>query len=184
MGHISVLSVMSVFNSPQENTMPNTTANFTVIETKSAVQTEALGRRLAAVLPPGAVVTLYGNLGAGKTVLARGVARGMGITEPVTSPTFAIVQEYRAPHDRWFYHLDLYRIRDDADALAFGIEEYLFNPASVTVVEWPERIPGLLADTGPDGKSAADLVFPIHIESLDETHRRFKLPAGLELPPA
>jgi len=162
--------------------MPNTSSHSTIIETKNADQTEALGRRLAAILPPGAVITLYGNLGAGKSVLARGIARGMGITEPVTSPTFAIVQEYRAPHDRWFYHLDLYRIRNDADALAFGIEEYLFNPAAITVIEWPERIPGLLADVGPDGKPAAELVVPIHIESLDETHRRFKLPAGLVQP--
>ena len=158
-----------------------TNTNFTLIETSDATGTEALGRRLAGVLPPGAVLTLYGNLGAGKTVLARGIARGLGITEPVTSPTFTIVQEYRAADERWFYHLDLYRIRDDADALAFGIEEYLFNPAAITVVEWPERIPGLLADVGPDGRPAAELVFPVHIESLDENRRTFRLPAGLNL---
>ena len=161
--------------------MPNSSPNFTIIETADAAGTEALGRRLAGVLPPGAVLTLYGDLGAGKTVLARGIARGLGITEPVTSPTFTIVQEYRAPGGRWLYHLDLYRIRDDADALAFGVEEYLFNPAAITVVEWPERIPGLLADVGPDGRSAAALLFPIHLESLDETRRVFRLPAGVWL---
>ena len=154
-----------------------TTTPFTILQTSCAEETEALGRRLAALLPPGAVVTLYGNLGAGKTVLARGIARGLGVAEPVTSPTFASVQEYRAPGGRWFYHLDLYRIRDDSDALAFGIEEYLFNPAAVTVVEWPERIPGLLADTGPDGMPACNLLFPVHIDSLDETRRRFRIPA-------
>ena len=161
--------------------MANPSANFTIIETADAAETEALGCRLAGVLPPGAVLTLYGDLGAGKTVLARGIARGLGISEPVTSPTFTIVQEYRAPDDRWLYHLDLYRIRDDIDALAFGIEEYLFNPAAITVVEWPERIPGLLADVGPDGRPAAELVFPVHIESLDETRRTFRLPSGLKL---
>ncbi len=160
--------------------MTTSSTNQHIVETSGAEETEVLGRRLAAVLPPGAVLTLYGNLGAGKTVLARGIARGLGVTEPVTSPTFAIVQEYRAPGGRWFYHLDLYRIRDDADALAFGIEEYLFNPAAVTVVEWPERIPGLLADAGPDGRPAAERLFPVHIESLDESRRRFRLPAALK----
>jgi tRNA A37 threonylcarbamoyladenosine biosynthesis protein TsaE len=60
----------------------------------------------------------------------------------------------------------------------------VFNPAAVTVVEWPERIPGLLADTGPDGRPAAERLFPVHIESLDETRRRFRLPASLKPPSA
>jgi tRNA threonylcarbamoyladenosine biosynthesis protein TsaE len=103
-----------------------------------------LGTALAAQLRPGAVVALHGDLGAGKTVLSRGVARGLGITEPVTSPTFTVVQEYRTGGGNWFYHLDMYRISDEQAALAFGIEEYLFAPQAIALVEWPERIAGLL----------------------------------------
>jgi len=150
----------------------------------SPAATEEFGRRLAQVLPPGSVVSLHGTLGAGKTVFARGVARGLGITEPVTSPTFAIVQEYRRPHGGWFYHLDLYRIGDDRDACAFGIEEYLFRPEAVTVIEWPERIAGLLAEEQESAGARANpaagpALVPVEIECLDDDRRRLRLPATL-----
>lgn len=106
--------------------------------------TQALGTALASLLRNGQVVALHGDLGAGKTVLSRGVARGLGITEAVTSPTFTVAQEYQAPDGRRFNHLDMYRIDDERSALAFGIEEYLFDPDAITLVEWPERIAGLL----------------------------------------
>lgn len=106
--------------------------------------TQALGTLLASFLHDGQVVALYGNLGAGKTVLSRGVARGLGIDEAVTSPTFTVAQEYQASSGRRFNHLDMYRIDDERSALAFGIEEYLFDPGAVTLVEWPERIAKLL----------------------------------------
>ncbi len=106
--------------------------------------TQALGAALASLLRNGQVVALHGDLGAGKTVLSRGVARGLGITEAVTSPTFTVAQEYQAPDGRRFNHLDMYRIDDERSALAFGIEEYLFDPDAITLVEWPERIAGLL----------------------------------------
>ena len=152
--------------------------------TASPAATEELGRRLAHVLPPGSVVPLYGTLGAGKTVFARGVARGLGITEPVTSPTFAIVQEYRRPDGGWFYHLDLYRIGGDRDACAFGIEEYLFRPEAVTVIEWPERIAGLLAAEEDGARAirsavAGPLLVPVEIACLDEDRRRLRLPASV-----
>lgn len=107
--------------------------------------TLALGKMLATILKPASVVALFGDLGAGKTVLSRGIARGLGIQEPVTSPTFTVVQEYRRPDGQWFYHLDMYRINDEQAALAFGIEEFLFVPTAITLVEWPERIARLLA---------------------------------------
>lgn len=103
-----------------------------------------LGSKLARIMHPGQVIALYGDLGAGKTVLSRGFARGLSITEPVTSPTFTVAQEYQAPDGSRFYHLDMYRIDDERSALAFGIEEYLFAPDAVTLVEWPERIEKLL----------------------------------------
>lgn len=121
------------------------------IVTDAVADTEAIGGRLARLLGGGTVVALHGPLGAGKTAFARGIARGLGITEPITSPTFTIAQEYQSPTGLWFYHLDMYRIRDESDALAFGVEEYLFSPGAVTVVEWPERITGLLVPAGPAG---------------------------------
>lgn len=118
------------------------------IVTTSDHATEALGRRLAPLLAPGTVVALQGELGTGKTVLTRGIARGLGITEPLTSPTFTIAQEYQWREHHWLFHLDMYRIDSEEEALAFGIEEYLFAPDGITVIEWPERIQGLLDDPG------------------------------------
>ena len=110
--------------------------------THSADETRALAAKIAAETPNGTVFALNGDLGAGKTVFASGFAAGLGITEPVSSPTFTIVQEY--PYAKgMFFHLDLYRIDGPEAALAFGIDEFLFAGDAVTLVEWPERIDGL-----------------------------------------
>jgi tRNA threonylcarbamoyladenosine biosynthesis protein TsaE len=115
---------------------------------RSEEATLRLGQALAGGLRPGVVLALHGDLGTGKTVLTRGLARGLGIVEPVTSPTFSVVQEYPRADGTFLFHLDLYRISGEAAALAFGIEEYLFALDGVTVVEWPERIAGLLGFPG------------------------------------
>ncbi|MBR6373067.1 MAG: tRNA (adenosine(37)-N6)-threonylcarbamoyltransferase complex ATPase subunit type 1 TsaE [Victivallales bacterium] len=115
-----------------------------IISTNGEEATLALGMRIASLLSFGQTLLLCGELGAGKTVISRGIARGLGITEPVTSPTFTVVQEYRLPKGNMFYHLDMYRIDGEEAALAFGIEDFLFAPNAITLVEWPERIPGLL----------------------------------------
>ncbi len=107
-------------------------------------KTLAMGMALAQSLLDGTVVALVGDLGCGKTVISRGIARGLGITEPVTSPTFTVAQEYRRPDGKYLYHLDMYRISDENAALAFGIDEFLFQPNAITLVEWPEQIGGLL----------------------------------------
>lgn len=107
-------------------------------------QTLAMGIALAPALQDGMVVALVGDLGCGKTVISRGIARGLGITEAVTSPTFTVAQEYRRPDGKFLYHLDMYRIPDEEAALAFGIDEFLFRPNAITLVEWPEQIAGLL----------------------------------------
>lgn len=112
--------------------------------TNSESETEELAARLAKKLSMGTVVALYGNLGAGKTVFSRGIARGLGVSEPVASPTFTIVQEYPLSSNQWLFHLDLYRINDAEAALVFGIDEYLDNPSAILVIEWPERIEELL----------------------------------------
>ena len=111
------------------------------VETASADETVALGRRLAAALGPGDVVALAGDLGAGKTHLAKGVAAGLGVDpSSVTSPTFSLVQEHA---DGALLHLDLYRVESDEQAAGLGLGELLDGDA-IALVEWPERAAGWL----------------------------------------
>jgi tRNA threonylcarbamoyladenosine biosynthesis protein TsaE len=106
-----------------------------------AQQTQRLGARLGELLSPGDVLLLEGELGAGKTVFAQGVAQGLGITDPVTSPTFTLIHEYRGRLP--LYHVDLYRLGNAAEAADLGIEDYLYGEG-VTLVEWPGRAEGVL----------------------------------------
>ena len=108
----------------------------------SEAETEALGRRLAAVLAPGAVVAYRGDLGMGKTAFTRGLARGLGYEGRVTSPTFTIVNEYQGAGLPLF-HFDMYRLEDAGDLFDIGWEDYL-NRGGVCAVEWSERIAGAL----------------------------------------
>lgn len=114
-------------------------------ESYSENETFETGRSLALSAKPGDIYCLDGDLGAGKTVFAKGFADGLGITEPVTSPTFTIVREYesgRLP----FYHFDVYRISDPDEMLAIGYEDYFFGDG-VCLVEWSELIEELIPDT-------------------------------------
>lgn len=107
----------------------------------SAEDTTEIGRVLGAWLRAGDVVLLSGPLGAGKTTLTQGIAAGVGVADYVTSPSFTIVNEYRPKRPRahpTFYHLDLYRISGAAEALDFGLEEYV-GGEGIAVVEWAER---------------------------------------------
>lgn len=113
------------------------------VKTGTPAETFELAKRFAGYLPPGTVVALTGDLGAGKTVFAQGVAAGLGVTAHVTSPTFTIVNEYRGRLP--FYHIDAYRLEDESEILEFGFEEYFFSLA-VTVVEWPEQIEAVLPE--------------------------------------
>ena len=110
--------------------------------TRSPEETEALGARLAGALEPGAVVAFTGDLGAGKTAFVRGLARGLGIRDRVTSPTFTIVNEYeggRLP----LFHFDLYRLGSADELFDIGWEDYLAR-GGVCAVEWSERMEELL----------------------------------------
>ncbi len=110
--------------------------------TDCAEQTEALGADLAGQLQPGTVLAYTGDLGAGKTAFTRGLARGLGITERVTSPTYTIVNEYeggRLP----LFHFDLYRLADEDELYDIGWEDYLAR-SGICAVEWSERAPTLL----------------------------------------
>jgi tRNA threonylcarbamoyladenosine biosynthesis protein TsaE len=109
--------------------------------TKSEEETIALGERLAQRLPSRAVVLLIGNLGAGKTTLAKGIVKGLGAAAPedVSSPTFTLIHEY-GPN---VYHVDLYRLDEEREVETLGLEE-IFEKEAVVLVEWGERFPGLI----------------------------------------
>jgi tRNA threonylcarbamoyladenosine biosynthesis protein TsaE len=114
-----------------------------VFHTASEEETIAFGERLAGRLPRGAVVLLVGNLGAGKTTLAKGIVKGLGAARPeeVSSPTFTLIHEYGSPVA--VYHVDLYRIDSAEDAATLGLDE-LFDSEKVVLIEWGERFPELM----------------------------------------
>jgi tRNA threonylcarbamoyladenosine biosynthesis protein TsaE len=109
----------------------------------SPEETEALGERIAGSLGTGSVVALEGPLGAGKTCLARGIARRFGVEDEVTSPTYTIVSEYRGTLP--FYHIDAYRLEGEEDFESTGAEE-LIHGGGVSVIEWSDRIEKVLPD--------------------------------------
>jgi tRNA threonylcarbamoyladenosine biosynthesis protein TsaE len=113
------------------------------IEVKSLAETEALGRRLAVHLFPGAVVALIGTLGAGKTNLVRAIALGLDIANPaiVNSPTFVLIQEYEARLP--IYHFDAYRLTTEAAFADLGVHEY-FEGSGVCLIEWADKVPASL----------------------------------------
>lgn len=113
-----------------------------VIETTDQKETLTVGEQLGKKAESGTVICVDGDLGVGKTVLAQGIAKGLGVNEPVVSPTFTIVQEYhdgRIP----FYHFDVYRIEDPDEMYEIGFEEYFYGDG-VCMVEWSELIAELL----------------------------------------
>ena len=116
-----------------------------IIETNSAEETFRLGEKLGHLAIPGQIYTLNGDLGVGKTVFTQGVASGLGIKEPVNSPTVTIVQEYedgRMP----FYHFDVYRIGDLEEMEEIGYDDYFFGNG-ICLIEWAELIQELLPET-------------------------------------
>ncbi len=105
----------------------------------SESQTLELGKRLGRLLQKPALILLQGDLGAGKTVFARGIARGLGVdsTIPITSPTFTLMNHYPARLE--LYHFDLYRLSDPDELIELGFDEYAFGDG-ITLVEWPEKL--------------------------------------------
>ena len=115
-----------------------------VIETRSPEETFALGKKIGEMARPGEIYTLTGDLGVGKTVFTQGVAAGLGITEPVSSPTFTIIQEYdsgRLP----FYHFDVYRISDIEEMDEIGYDDYFFGQG-ICLIEWANLIEEILPE--------------------------------------
>lgn len=107
----------------------------------SEADTVALGQAIAAILQPGLVIHLSGDLGAGKTTLARGILRGLGHAAPVKSPTFTLVEPYKISK-LYLYHFDFYRFLDPEELEESGFRDY-FNLDSVCLVEWAENVPTL-----------------------------------------
>ena len=136
--------------------------------TNSPEETEKIGAALGKILKPGTVLAYRGDLGAGKTAFTRGLARGLGYKEPVTSPTYTIVNEYlggRLP----LFHFDMYRLRSSDDLWDIGWEDYL-DRNGIAAVEWSENISDALEDA---------IVITIH--KTGETSRRIEIEGGEDL---
>jgi tRNA threonylcarbamoyladenosine biosynthesis protein TsaE len=119
------------------------------IVSESTAETTAVGAAIAGVVRAGDVVLLHGDLGAGKTTLAKGIAAGLGVDAIVSSPSFALINEYvidRGPAGSRLYHVDLYRLQGEEDLASIGFAELVAPSDGVTVVEWPERAVGLLPE--------------------------------------
>lgn len=133
----------------------------------SPAQTERIGQRLGEQLHAGDLVLLVGDFGVGKTHLVKGVARGLGSDDLVTSPSFVLVNEYRSGVDRRhlpIYHVDLYRIAAEGELATIGIEE-LWSGEGICLIEWPERATALLPAE----------YLAVHMQHLSETKRRMRL---------
>lgn len=140
----------------------------TLIHARSERETVDAGRAFGETLQPGDIVCLHGDLGAGKTAFARGIAASLGIEEPVTSPSFTLVNSYEGRCT--LHHFDAWRVADEDELLAIGFEEYADGRA-IVLIEWAERITGLLPDDA----------IHVHIDRMDDeqphagTQRRIRI---------
>ena len=136
--------------------------------TNSPSETEAVGAALARVLQPGTVIAYRGDLGAGKTAFTRGLARGLGVQDAVTSPTYTIVNEYlggRMP----LFHFDMYRLGSEDELFDIGWDDYL-DRGGVCAVEWSENVWGAMEDA-----------VVVTITRLDENTRKIEIEGGIAL---
>ncbi len=136
--------------------------------TNSPSETEAVGAALARVLQPGTVIAYRGDLGAGKTAFTRGLARGLGVKDAVTSPTYTIVNEYlggRMP----LFHFDMYRLGSEDELFDIGWDDYL-DRGGVCAVEWSENVWGAMEDA-----------VVVTITRLDENTRKIEIEGGIAL---
>lgn len=136
--------------------------------TNSPDETEALGAALGRILPAGVVLAFRGDLGAGKTAFTRGLARGLGCGDMVTSPTYTIVNEYTSGRIPLF-HFDMYRLRSSEDLFDIGWEDYL-DRGGVCAVEWSENVADAMEDA----------VF-VTIEKTGDETRRITIEGGIDL---
>jgi len=141
----------------------------TTVISHSPAKTESFGEAWGRAADSGFVIGLIGDLGAGKTQLVKGIARGLGIAERVHSPTFALIHQYnggRLP----LFHLDLYRLDTREQIMDAGLEEYFCRPQGVAVIEWAER--WFARGSSVEGRGAKVAFRRVNIEVLSETERR------------
>lgn len=115
--------------------------------THSDQETKKIAEDLALRLKGGDIVCLYGELGAGKTTFVKGLAQGLGVKNEITSPTFTLLNIYHtnsSPEEMQLVHIDTYRLKTEQELLDIGVTDYLGEPRVITVIEWPEKIAGLL----------------------------------------
>lgn len=123
--------------------------NAYIVKSDSLAETQKLGQALGTLLPAGMVVALIGDLGAGKTTFTQGIAQGMGVSVPVTSPTFTLVNEYDAANGLRLLHIDSYRLGEspeevEGEAATFGFADMIEAEDVVVVIEWADRLAALL----------------------------------------
>lgn len=118
------------------------------IISRTTEETTEFGKKLASQLKGGDILLLEGELGAGKTTLVKGLAVGLGIQNEITSPTFTLMNIYPVNSDKikTLVHIDTYRLKDKEELIEIGAEDYLGQPSTLCIVEWPEKIAGLLKD--------------------------------------
>ncbi|HHV39144.1 MAG TPA: tRNA (adenosine(37)-N6)-threonylcarbamoyltransferase complex ATPase subunit type 1 TsaE [Tepidimicrobium sp.] len=104
-------------------------------------ETDSFGQKLGRLLKPGDLISMTGDLGAGKTTLTKSIGIGLGVEDYITSPTFTLINEYKGRF--WLYHFDVYRLEDEVDLLDLGYEEYFYSNG-VTIVEWGDKIESIL----------------------------------------
>lgn len=116
--------------------------------TDSTEETINIGKEIASTLRGGDILLFYGELGAGKTTLSKGIATGLGINKDVTSPTFSLMNVYNVANNETIHqlvHIDTYRLKDATELIAIGSEEYIGSPDTVCIIEWPEKVESLLS---------------------------------------
>lgn len=138
--------------------------------TNSIEETEKFGIELSTKLKGGDIVLLSGNLGAGKTALVKGVAKGFGIKNTITSPTFTLMNVYpvsqKSTTINQLIHIDTYRLKDEQELLEIGAEDYLGKPNTVCLIEWPDKIENLLQ------KYSTKNFISIEIKQLENSNER------------
>lgn len=137
--------------------------------TRTPEETQSLAATLARRLAPGSLLCLHGTLGVGKTCFTQGLARGLGITRPVGSPTFTLINEY--PGVIPLVHIDLYRLQGEAGVWELGVEDYFYSTDAITVVEWAERAGDLIPPTA----------WHIHLFAAEDGGRKITFHAPVDL---
>lgn len=143
------------------------------MEYTSSCQEETIeaGKSLSTKLRGGDVVLLHGELGAGKTTFVKGLANGLGVKDIITSPTFTLMNIYKVKNSKFkiqnFVHVDTYRMKDEEELMEIGIEDYLGNEETICVIEWPEKVLGLL--------ESVDKKVNVNFEHLGGDGRRLKI---------